>query len=110
MHSLFLRSQISGSASTPFSLTSFKDPQTGDKETELGNKMADLAKAAGIKHYIWSTLVNVENESGGKYDVPHATNKVRILFFLQLKYLGKSRRSYHQNWTPSHNGFSWILL
>lgn len=41
--------------------------------------MADVAKEAGITHFVWSTLPEVKERSGGKYvNVHHFDGKYRI--------------------------------
>lgn len=47
-------------------------------EVAQGTSAAMAAKAAGVQHYVWSTLPDVETISGGKYVVPHFTNKSRV--------------------------------
>jgi uncharacterized protein YbjT (DUF2867 family) len=61
-----------------FAVTNFWDPEIGMKEEEVGKRLATLAKEEGIQHYIWSSLVNVDRISRGKYKVPHFTLKSRV--------------------------------
>jgi len=61
-----------------FALTDYWDSSTKENETEIGKGMVDAAKSAGVKHFIWSTLPNVEKLSGGKYKVHHFTNKALV--------------------------------
>jgi uncharacterized protein YbjT (DUF2867 family) len=43
-----------------------------------GKNAVDAAKAAGIKHFVWSTLPDVESISKGEFEVPHFTNKAKV--------------------------------
>lgn len=59
-----------------FAVTNFFDPSQTERECEVGKIKVDCAKKAGIKHFIWSSLPNVEEISKGKLNVPHFTGKV----------------------------------
>src|SRR3989440_9424593 len=50
----------------------------GTDELKQATAAISAAKDAGVKHFIWSTLPDVEAISGGKFDVPHFTGKVKI--------------------------------
>ena len=47
-------------------------------EVEQATAAVHAAKNAGVKHFVWSTLPDVEAISGGKFHVPHFTGKARI--------------------------------
>jgi len=59
-----------------FLVTSFW--QEGTDEFTQGTAAVGAAKAAGVEHFIWSTLPDVEAISGGQFDVPHFTGKAKV--------------------------------
>src|SRR6266550_170915 len=59
-----------------FLVTNFREE--GTDELKQATAAVRAAKDAGVKHFVWSTLPNVEAISGGKFHVPHFTGKARI--------------------------------
>jgi uncharacterized protein YbjT (DUF2867 family) len=59
-----------------FLVTNFWEAGTDERKQALAAVHA--AKDAGVQHFIWSTLPNVETISRGKLDVPHFTDKAKI--------------------------------
>jgi len=58
-----------------FLVTNVWEPGTDERKQVLAAVHA--AKDAGVQHFIWSTLPNVETISRGKLDVPHFTDKAK---------------------------------
>jgi uncharacterized protein YbjT (DUF2867 family) len=54
-----------------FGVTDFWE-HGGDTETRQGKALVDAAKAAGVKHFVWSTLDN------GDPQVPHWITKAAV--------------------------------
>src|SRR5246127_2445704 len=59
-----------------FLVTNFWEQDTD--ELKEATAAVRSAKETGVKHFVWSTLPDVEAISGGKFDVPHFTGKARI--------------------------------
>ena len=59
-----------------FVVTNFWAP--GTDEVAQGTAAVAAARAAGVQHFVWSTLPDVEALSGGRWDVPHFTSKARV--------------------------------
>ena len=61
-----------------FLVTNFWDPTQMPKETEIGNAAVKEARAAGVQHFVWSTLPDAEKLTGGRLKLPHFTGKARV--------------------------------
>jgi len=72
-----LRNAMKG-AEIVYGVTDFWSKEVREKEYEIGKCLVDCCKEHGVKHFIWSSLPNVEQISGGKFNVPHFTNKARV--------------------------------
>jgi uncharacterized protein YbjT (DUF2867 family) len=59
-----------------FLVTNFGE--AGTDEFKQATTAVRAAKDAGVKHFVWSTLPNVEAISGGRFDVPHFTGKAKV--------------------------------
>src|ERR1700694_5991162 len=59
-----------------FLVTNFQE--AGTDELKQATAAIRAAKDAGVKHFIWSTLPDVEAIGGGKFNVPHFTGKAKV--------------------------------
>jgi uncharacterized protein YbjT (DUF2867 family) len=59
-----------------FLVTNFQEH--GVDELKQATAAVRAAKAAGVHHFVWSTLPDVEAISGGKLHVPHFTGKAKV--------------------------------
>ena len=60
-----------------FAVTNFWEGGGAD-EVAQGEAAVRAAREAGVEHFVWSTLPNVEAITGGKFNVPHFTNKAKV--------------------------------
>jgi len=61
-----------------FLVTSFWDSTQMSRETEIGTGAVNAARAAGVKHLVWSTLPDCDRLSGGRFKVVHFSGKARV--------------------------------
>jgi len=66
-----------------FLLTSFWDPASMGKEEAIGKKLVDAAAAAKVPHLVFSGLEDVAKLSRGKYEVPHFTDKAKVVDYIK---------------------------
>lgn len=59
-----------------YAVSNFADPESD--EVTQGRRAVDAAAQAGVRHFIWSTLPNVEDISDGEFKVAHFTNKAKV--------------------------------
>src|SRR5207249_9499264 len=65
-----LRAAFDG-AHGAFLVTNFWDPTQMPRETEIGKAAVREARDASVQHFIWSTLPDAEQLSGGRVKVQH---------------------------------------
>ena len=59
-----------------FLVTNFQEH--GADELKQATAAVHAARDAGVKHFVWSTLPDVEAISGGRFRVPHFTGKAKV--------------------------------
>jgi len=72
-----LRRAMKG-VNTVFLVTDYWNPSQRGRELEIGKMIVDIAKEAGVKHFIYSGLPNAELISKGKRNVPFFTDKAKV--------------------------------
>ncbi|GAM87539.1 hypothetical protein ANO11243_055650 [Dothideomycetidae sp. 11243] len=78
-----LRAAFDGSHGV-FGVTDFWSHNSKTKEVANGKALFDAAKAAGVKHFIWSALPHVSKLSDGKYThVDHFDGKAEVREYIE---------------------------
>jgi uncharacterized protein YbjT (DUF2867 family) len=70
-----LRAAFAGALGV-FLVTNFGEE--GTDEVKQATAAIRAAKDAGVKHFVWSTLPDVQAIGGGKFHVPHFTSKAKV--------------------------------
>jgi uncharacterized protein YbjT (DUF2867 family) len=94
--------------------------QEGTDEIKQATAAIQAAKAAGVKHLIWSTLPNVEAISGGKFKVPQFTGKAKVDAIVKdagfPRYTFVVPPAYYQNFSGQYGpqkqadgSYGWVL-
>jgi uncharacterized protein YbjT (DUF2867 family) len=69
---------IFADAQGAFLVTDYWDPSIHNKEREIGIRLVNACKDAGVRNIVFSSLPNVEQISGGRLKVPHFTQKAQV--------------------------------
>jgi len=78
-----LKNAIEG-AYAVFAMTNYWETMDKDVEIEQGKAMADTAREAGVKHFIWSSLLNVTELSKGTLTkVEHFDSKAAVEAYIR---------------------------
>ncbi|KAF7552045.1 hypothetical protein G7Z17_g4597 [Cylindrodendrum hubeiense] len=79
MGSIELAAPAVAGAHTVFMVTNYWENPSGDGEIAQGRAVTDACKAAGVKHLIFSSLINVSEVSGGRLThIHHFDGKAKI--------------------------------
>ncbi|HIB5911791.1 TPA: NmrA/HSCARG family protein [Klebsiella pneumoniae] len=94
--------------------------QPGTDEKMQATSAIEAAKSAGVRHFIWSTLPDVESVSRGEFTLPQFTNKARIDSLVKAAgfsyYTFVVPPAYYQNFTgpfgpqkQQDGSYGWVL-
>ncbi|KAI9681821.1 MAG: hypothetical protein M1829_000566 [Trizodia sp. TS-e1964] len=83
-----LRGALKG-AYAVFAVTNYWEKEDSELETRQGKALADVAHECGVQHYIWSTLVNVNELTKGKFSgVFHFDSKAEVEKYIRTSLPG----------------------